>query len=102
MDGLPQHELHLWNTDRVAYYRQVMSGLGCLMFIAITKLPSPRKWGCLMTSEGWEVQWTTLAEASHACHELLRCGSEKSCRGQCRCLKAVLQFTGLLSLYRVV
>ena len=45
------------------------------MLIANPKLPSPADWGWLQTmGVGWEVKWTALSEASHACCELLKCG----------------------------
>ena len=94
MDGLPQTQAALVeHTKRAAYEAD---HVWAQMFKAVPKLPSPAEWGWLPTNDaGWDVKWTTLAEASHACRELLRCGCKKGCRGQCKCVIAVLQFTGL-------
>ncbi|KAG7174307.1 hypothetical protein Hamer_G003243 [Homarus americanus] len=66
------------------------------MLVAVPSLPSPSEWGWTRNEDGgWEVKWTGLPDASHACQELLRCGCKKGCRGQCKCVKAVLQCTAL-------
>ena len=71
---------------------------GHKMLVAVPRLPSPDEWGWLPTSNGsWEVKWTELPEASHACRELLRCGCKKGCRKQCKCVKSMLAYTGLCS-----
>jgi len=94
MDGLPPTQAALVeHTKRAAYQA---GHVWAQMFVAVPKLPSPGEWGWLQTTEGsWEVKWTTLPEASHACRELLRCGSQKGYRQQCKFVKAALQCTGL-------
>ena len=58
------------------------------------ELPSPSQWGWNESTDGnWEVNWTTLPEATHACRELIRCGCKKGCRGHCKCQKAALECT---------
>ena len=59
------------------------------------ELPSPAKWGWQQSPEGWSPKWTTLAEASRACSELISCGCKKACRGLCKCTKASLPCTAL-------
>ena len=58
-------------------------------------LPSPSDWGWDDKDEGWTPVWTTLTEASKACHELIHCSCRKSCKGLCKCFKASLQCTAL-------
>ena len=94
MDGLPPSQAALVEHIKRAAYQA--GHVWAQMFVAVPTLPSPGEWGWLQTTEGsWKVKWTTLAEASHACRELLRCACKKGCRGQCKCLKASLQCTGL-------
>ena len=94
MDGLPPTQAALVeHTKRAAYQAGYV---WAQMFTAVPKQPSPAEWRWLQTNDGgWDVKWTTPAEASHACRELLRCGCKKGCKGQCKCVKAVLQCTGL-------
>ena len=62
------------------------------------ELPSPSQWGWNKSTDGeWEVNWTTLPEATQACRELIRCGCKKGCRGRCKCQKAALECTALCS-----
>ena len=62
------------------------------------ELPSPSQWGWNESTDGdWEVNWTTLPEATQACRELIRCGCKKGCRGRCKCQKAALECTALCS-----
>jgi len=49
------------------------------------KLPSPAEWGWQQSPEGWSPKWTTLANASKACSELIICGCKRACRGLCKC-----------------
>lgn len=58
-------------------------------------LPSPLEWGWKMAAAGWQPYWTTLPEASKACHELIRCGCKTTCRGLCKCKKNTLSCTEL-------
>ena len=44
------------------------------------ELPSPAEWGWQQSPEGWSPKWTTLAEASKACSELISCGCKRACR----------------------
>ena len=78
-----------WATYQAGYcWGQVM--------IAAPELPSPSDWGWTRKEpNGWEVNWTTLPEATKACRELLWCGCKKGCRCKCKCLKAALQCTAL-------
>ena len=61
------------------------------------ELPSPAEWGWQQSPEGWSPKWTTLAEASKACSELVSCGYKRACRGLCKCTKANLPCTALCS-----
>ena len=61
------------------------------------ELPSPAEWGWQQSPEGWFPKWTTLAEASKACSELVSCGYKRACRGLCKCTKANLPCTTLCS-----
>ncbi len=65
------------------------------MMVCRPELPSPSEWGWVHSDNGWDIHWTTLPEATEACRQLLRCGCKKSCRGQCKCVKAALQCTAL-------
>ena len=94
MDGLPPTQAALVEHVKRAAYQA--GHVWAQMFVAVPKLPSPSEWGWLQTIEGgWEVKWTTLAEAFQACREFLRCLCKKGCTGQCKCVKASLQCTGL-------
>ena len=59
------------------------------------ELPDPANWGWRKTSVGWEPLWSTISEASLACHELIHCGCKKGCTRQCKCVKAALRCTAL-------
>ena len=65
------------------------------MMVAAAVLSSPSEWGWMKSDTGWDVCWTTLPEATQTCRQLLRCGCKKGCRGQCKCMKAVLQCTAI-------
>ena len=94
MDCLPLTQAALVERTRRAAYQA--GYVWAQMFTAVPKQPSPAEWRWLQTNDGrWDVKWSTLKEVSHACRELLRCGCKKGCRGQCKCVKAVLQCTGL-------
>ena len=58
-------------------------------------LPDPANWGWERIDDGWEPLWTTLPEASRACHELIHCGCKKGCTRQCKCMRAALKCTAL-------
>lgn len=59
-------------------------------------LPSPTSWGWTKTDEGlYEPYWTTLAEASKACYELVACKCIKGCVKRCKCKAASLACTAL-------
>ncbi len=46
--------------------------------ISNPNLPCPSQWGWRKDSNGkWEPLWTTLAEASKGCHELVKCNCKK-------------------------
>ena len=59
------------------------------------ELPDPANWGWRKTSTGWEPLWSTISEASLACHELIHCSCENGCTRQCKCVKAALKCTAL-------
>ena len=61
------------------------------------ELPNPAEWGWQQSPEGWSPKWTTLAEASKACSELVSCGYKRACHGLCKCTKANLPYTALCS-----
>ena len=94
IDGLPPTQAALiQHTKRAAYQAGHCWGQ---MMVAAPELPSPGDWGWKRKDTGgWEVQWTTLPEATKVCRELLRCGCKKGCRGHCKCVKAALQCTAL-------
>ena len=54
-----------------------------------TCLPSPSNLGWQPVLGGWTPLWSSLPEASKACHELIHCKSKKACRGLCRCYKQI-------------
>ncbi len=81
------------HTKRAAYQAGHCWGQ---MMIAAPELPSPSDWGWKKNdNNGWEVFWTTLPEATHACRELLRCSCKKGCKWHCKCIKAALPCTAL-------
>ena len=57
-------------------------------------LPCPSDWGWT-DAPNWKPLWTTLPEASIASRQLVRCGCQKSCKGNCTCKKAALLCTAL-------
>jgi len=63
--------------------------------IPVQDLPDPANWGWKRSDNGWEPLWTTLPEASQACHELVHCGCKKGCIRQCKWMKAALKCTAL-------
>ena len=94
IDGLPPMQAALiQHTKRAAYQAGHCWGQ---VIVAAPELPSPGDWGWKKEDTGgWEVNWTTLLEVAKACHELLRCGCKKGCRGKCKCAKAALQCISL-------
>ena len=95
IDGLPPTQAALILHIKRATYQ---AGHCCWaqMTTAVQNLPSPNDWGWNKKVEGgWEARWTTLAEASEACRELIHCKCKKGCRGHCKCQKAALQCTAL-------
>ena len=94
IDGLPPTKASLvQHIMRAAY--QAGHCWGQTM-VPPPELPSPSQWGWNESTDGnWEVNWTTLPEATHACRELIRCGCKKGCRGRCKCQKAALECTAL-------
>ena len=94
IDGIPPTQAALVEHMKRAAYQA--GHVWAQMFVAVPNLPSPSEWGWVQTANGgWEVKWTALPEASHACRELLRCGCKSGCRNKCKCVKAVLQCTAL-------
>jgi len=70
----------------------------CLLekaLIPVQDLPDPANWGRKRNDNGWEPLWTTLPEASQACHKLIHCGCKKGYTRQCKCMKAALKCTAL-------
>ena len=53
------------------------------------------KWGWKLSQEGIEPIWTTLAEASQACRELIKCNCGAICMKCCCCKKQNLKCTQL-------
>ena len=94
IEGIPPTKAALiQHTKRATYQAGYCWGQ---VMIAAPVLPSPSDWGWTRKEpNGWEVNWTTLPEATKACRELLRCGCKKGCRRKCKCLKAALQCTAL-------
>ena len=94
IDGLPPTKAALIeHAKRAAYQAGHVWGQ---MLVTDPDLPSPGDWGWKKNETGgWDVQWTLLPEATHACRELLRCGCKKGCRKQCKCRKAALRCTAL-------
>ena len=96
IDGLPPTLAALVKQmNRAAYqtghcWRQMM--------VVTPELSSPSDWGWKWkdASSSWEVQWTTLPEATQACCQVLKCGCKKgSTKGKCECAKASLPCTAL-------
>ena len=59
-------------------------------------LPDPSDWGWTRNAKDqWEPKWTTLAEASKSCRELLTCSCTSGCKGRCKCYRASLKCTPL-------
>ena len=63
--------------------------------IADPSLPSPSEWGWQDNHGKWTPLWTTLAEASKGCRELVNCICKKRCLGRCKCHKSNLKCTQL-------
>ena len=64
--------------------------------IAKPSLPSPADWGWQKDRDGkWTPLWTTLAEASKECRELIKCNCKKHCLGHYKCHKANLKYAQL-------
>ena len=90
-----QQKLHSENIQRELLIKQVTSGHKCLQQFPVC-VPSPGEWGWLQTNDGgWEINWSSLPEASQAYRELLRCGCKKGCRNRCKCVQSFLQCTAL-------
>ena len=53
------------------------------------------EWGQKLREEGIESIWTTIAEASQACKELIKCNCGTNCIKYCCCKKQNLKFTEL-------
>ncbi len=61
--------------------------------LATPALPLPTSWGWMKTEDGlYELNWTTLPEASEACYELVSCQCKKGCERRCKCKKAALKW----------
>ena len=54
-------------------------------------------WGWHQSPEGCSPKWTTLAETSQACSDLISCECKRACCGLCKCTKANLLCTALCS-----
>ena len=66
------------------------------------QLPNPSDWGWSKVLTEWQPLWTTLPEASKSCYELIHCACKKGCRGQCKCVKAVLKCTSHVLVQEIV
>ena len=94
IDNIPPTEAALMQHLKRAVYQG--SHVWGQAFVSSPELPSPSQWGWTKNTEGqWEPLWTTLSEASQSCHELLKCGCIKGCKGLCKCYKAGLKCTAL-------
>ena len=97
IDGIPPTQAALLeHTKRAAFQAGHVWGQ---MMVPSPFLPSPGDWGWQRNEAAgkWDIFWTSLAEATSSCRELLRCGCKKGCKGQCKCHKAALQCTALCS-----
>ena len=93
IDGIPPTQAALLeHTKRAAFQAGHVWGQ---MMVPSPFLPSPGDWGWQRNEAAgkWDIFWTSLAEATSSCRELLRCGCKKGCKGQCKCHKAALQCT---------
>ena len=89
----PTHAALVQHTKRAIY-----QGVHCWgqMMVATPDLPPPDDWGWKRRETGgWDVNWTTLPEATDVCRELLRCRCQKGCKTRCKCVKAALECTAL-------
>ena len=57
----------------------------------------PSNWGWEKVNNKYLPFWSELAEASLACHELIKCSCKKSCRGRRKCFQQELKSTELCS-----
>ena len=48
----------------------------------------PVVWGWKKSGKGFVPSWSDLPDASEACHELIKCGCKKKCRGSCKFRKS--------------
>ena len=51
--------------------------------------------GWKLSEKEIETIWTTLAEGSQACKELIKCNCRTNCMKRCRCKSQSLKFTKL-------
>ncbi len=93
--GLPPTQAALMQHSKRASYQA--GHCWGMMMIASPELPNPSDWGWKKKDTGgWEVNWTTLPEATKACLDLLKCGCKKECKKErCKSAKASLQCTAL-------
>ncbi|WAR30058.1 LOW QUALITY PROTEIN: hypothetical protein MAR_003626 [Mya arenaria] len=58
-------------------------------------LPSPSEWGWIKRDGKWSPLWSTIAEASKGCQELIKCNCKSQRSMRCKCQKANLPCTHL-------
>ena len=90
---LPSHQQKVpwWSTSR----EQSTRGHCLVQATAVAqKLSPPNDWAWT-EPPNWKQLWTTLSESSTSTRELISCGCEQGCRGQCKCNKAALKCTAL-------
>ena len=63
--------------------------------VANASVPSPSDWGWERIGDAWTPKWSTLAEASKSCRELVKCACKSICRGRCKCYQSNLPCTQL-------
>ena len=63
--------------------------------VANASTPSPEDWGWERDGDTWSPTWSSLAEASKSCRELVKCACKSNCTGRCKCYKANLPCTEL-------
>ena len=64
--------------------------------VANASVPSPSDWGWERIGDAWTPKWSTLAEASKPCRELVvKFACKSICRGRCKCYQSNLPCTQL-------
>ena len=93
LENIPPTEASLLQHSRRAAYQGIH--IWGQTLVLNPALPSPQDWGWIKVDDTWNPYWTSLPEASKVCHELIRCGCKKACRGLCKCKNSDLRCTEL-------